>query len=653
MQHTTHPIWQPSAARVAGSHLHAFNKLAEAAYDRSLPDYHSLWQASVDDPARFWGLVWDYCGVIGDKGSSVLEHGDNMLAARFFPEARLNYAENLLRRDGDSTALVFWGEDKVKQELSWQALRQLVSRLQQAMQAAGITAGDRVAGLLPNMPETVAAMLATTSLGAVWTSCSPDFGIDGAIDRFGQTEPKLLFCPDGYWYNGKQIDIRDKMLALADGLPSVEQFIAIPYLGETSVFAESLPRTITLTDFIAPISPQPLQFTRVGFNHPLFILYSSGTTGKPKCIVHGTGGTLLQHLKEHQLHGDVHQGDHLFYFTTCGWMMWNWLVSGLASGAALMLYDGSPFAAHGRVLWEYAQHWQFSHFGTSAKYIDGLRKIDLIPAQEYRLDALRAVFSTGSPLMAESYDWVYANIKQDINLASISGGTDIVSCFALGCATLPVYRGELQCRGLGMAVDIYNSHGRPVRQEKGELVCTRPFPSMPVGFWQDPQGSKYRQAYFGRFDNIWCHGDYAEITAHDGMVIYGRSDAVLNPGGVRIGTAEIYRQVEGFAEVLESLAVGQRWQDDERVVLFVRLREGCQLDDELAARLREQIKRGASPRHVPARIIAVADIPRTISGKIVELAVKNVIHGEPVNNLSALANPEALKLFADLPQLQS
>ncbi|PXX49109.1 acetoacetate--CoA ligase [Aquitalea magnusonii] len=652
MQHSTTPIWHPSPARVAGSHLHAFQKLAETAYDRPLPDYHSLWQASVDDPGRFWALVWDYCGVIGDKGATALEHGDNMLAARFFPEARLNYAENLLRRDGDEPAIVFWGEDKLKRQLSWQQLRQLVSRLQQALQAAGIKPGDRVAGLLPNMPETVAAMLAATSLGAVWTSCSPDFGIDGAIDRFGQTEPKLLFCPDGYWYNGKQIDIHDKMQALAAGLPSVEQFIAIPYLGDAVEFAASLPRTQTLSDFIAPFAPRPLHYTRVGFNHPLFILYSSGTTGKPKCIVHGTGGTLLQHLKEHQLHGDVHHADHLFFFTTCGWMMWNWLVSGLASGAALMLYDGSPFAAQGRVLWDYAQQWQFSHFGTSAKYIDGLRKINLSPATEYRLDALRAIFSTGSPLMAESFDWVYANIKQDINLASISGGTDIVSCFALGCATLPVYRGELQCRGLGMAVDIYNSHGRPVRQEKGELVCTRPFPSMPVGFWQDEQGSKYRQAYFGRFDNIWCHGDYAELTEHDGMVIYGRSDAVLNPGGVRIGTAEIYRQVESIAEVLESLAVGQRWQDDERVVLFVRLREGCQLDEALTVRIREQIKRGASPRHVPARIIAVADIPRTISGKIVELAVKNVIHGEPVNNLSALANPEALQLFANLPQLQ-
>ncbi|WP_293763244.1 acetoacetate--CoA ligase [uncultured Aquitalea sp.] len=648
-----HPVWQPSAARLAGAHLTAFTRLAEAAWSRDLPDYHSLWQASVDDPATFWSLVWDYAGVIGDKGEAALEHGDDMLSARFFPKARLNYAENLLRRNDDSLAVSFRGEDKVSRELSHAELCALVSRLQQAMRAAGLRMGDRVAGFMPNMPETLAAMLAAASLGAVWTSCSPDFGIDGAIDRFGQTEPRLLFCPDGYWYNGKQVDIRDKMLALAEGLPSVEKIIAVPYLGETAVFAESLPRTLTLADFIAPYRPAPLHFERVPFKHPLFILYSSGTTGKPKCIVHGTGGTLLQHLKEHQLHSDIHAGDRFFYFTTCGWMMWNWLVSGLASGAALMLYDGSPFAAQGKVLWDYAEQAGFTHFGTSAKYIDGLRKIDLAPARHWRLAPLRAVFSTGSPLVAESFDWVYDNIKRDINLASISGGTDIVSCFALGCASLPVHRGELQCRGLGMAVDIYDHAGKPVRGEKGELVCTRPFPSMPVGFWKDADGSKYRSAYFARFSHIWCHGDFAEITEHDGMIIYGRSDAVLNPGGVRIGTAEIYRQVETFDEVIESLAVGQRWQDDERVVLFVRLRDGQALDETLTSRIKEKIKLGASPRHVPARIVAVADIPRTISGKIVELAVKNIIHGEAVNNLSALANPQALKLFENLPQLQS
>lgn len=647
------PIWTPSAGRLAGAHLTAFAKLAELSYDRKLNGYAELWRASVADPARFWSLVWDYCGVIGDKGATALSDGDNMLAARFFPEARLSYAENLLRRDDDGDALVFWGEDKQQRRWSWRELRAQVSLLQQAMRGAGIQAGDRVAGFMPNMPETIAAMLAANSLGAVWTSCSPDFGADGAVERFGQTEPKLLFCPDGYWYAGKAVDIRAKMAALAEALPSVRQIIVVPYLGETGVFAENVPKAITLTDFTAAYQAQALSFERLPFRHPLFILYSSGTTGKPKCIVHGAGGTLLQHLKEQQLHGDVHHGDRLFYFTTCGWMMWNWLVSGLASGAALMLFDGSPFVGEGRTLWDYAERQRFTHFGTSAKYIDGLRKSGIAPVREWKLDSLRAVFSTGSPLVAESFDWVYANIKADINLASVSGGTDIVSCFALGCASLPVYRGELQCRGLGMAVDIYNEYGRPVRGEKGELVCTRPFPSMPVGFWNDPDGGKYRQAYFGRFDNIWCHGDYAELTAHDGMIIYGRSDAVLNPGGVRIGTAEIYRQVEAFDEVLESIAVGQQWQDDERVLLFVRLRAGARLDEDLQQRIKAQIKTGASPRHVPAKIIAVADIPKTISGKIVELAVKNVIHGQPVSNLTALANPEALKLFENLDELQS
>ncbi|HJV07533.1 MAG TPA: acetoacetate--CoA ligase [Chromobacteriaceae bacterium] len=646
------PLWQPSAARLASSHLTAFSRLAQTAFGQPFPDYHTLWQASIDQPARFWSLLWDYCQVIGDKGETTLQDGDSMLNARFFPDARLNYAENLLRRDDDSTAVVFWGEDRQRQHLSHRQLHALVSRLQQAMQANGVRSGDRVAGFMPNLPETLAAMLAATSLGAVWTSCSPDFGSDGAIDRFGQTTPSLLFCPDGYWYNGKRIAIRDKIEALANGLTSVQQVIVVPYLGEAEQVAAGIAKATTLADFLQPFSPQPLRFERVAFNHPLFILYSSGTTDQPKCIVHGHGGTLLQHLKEHQLHADIHHGDRLFYFTTCGWMMWNWLVSGLASGATLLLYDGSPFAAHGRVLWDYAEAEHCSHFGTSAKYLDELRKLPLEPARHYQLAPLRALFSTGSPLAAESFDWVYQHIKADINLASISGGTDIVSCFALGCANLPVYRGELQCRGLGMAVDVVDEQGRPLRGEKGELICRRPFPSMPVSFWNDPDGSKYRQAYFSRFANTWCHGDYAELTDHDGLIIHGRSDAVLNPGGVRIGTAEIYRQVETFEAIQESLAVGQRWQDDERVVLFVKLRGGAQLDDGLQQQLRERIRRGASPRHVPARIVAVADIPKTLSGKIVELAVKKVIHGEAVNNVSALANPEALQLFANLPELQ-
>jgi len=647
------PIWQPEPHRAAATHLAAFGKLMSTLDNTEYADYHSLWQASVTQPARFWNEVWDYSGVIGDKGERLLQHDGHMRDARFFPDARLNYAENLLRRRDDALAVCFWGEDKAKRELSWWELNDLVSRLQQAMKEHGIQCGDRVAGYMPNMPETLAAMLAASSLGAIWTSCSPDFGTDGAVDRFGQTAPRMLFCPDGYWYNGKPVQILDKIRVIAEQLPSVEKIVVVPYLGEADAFAANVPRAVTLDGLLQGFVARQLQFVRVPFNHPLFILYSSGTTGKPKCIVHGHGGTLLQHLKEHQLHADIHSGDRLFYFTTCGWMMWNWLVSGLASGATLMLYDGSPFAKGGHILWEYAQAYRCSHFGTSAKYIDGLKKIDLQPGKQYDLSCLRAVFSTGSPLVAESFDWAYQAIKADMNLASISGGTDIVSCFALGCAALPVYRGELQCRGLGMAVEIRNDHGQPVVGEKGELVCTQPFPSMPVGFWGDDDGEKYRKAYFDRFDNVWCHGDYAELTAHGGMVIYGRSDAVLNPGGVRIGTAEIYRQVETFPQVLESIVVGQRWQDDERVVLFVKLRDGQALDGELVAAIKDKIKQGASPRHVPAKLIAVADIPKTISGKIVELAVKNVIHGEPVNNLTALANPDALQLFANLPELQS
>ncbi len=646
------PLWSPRPERIAASHLTAFTRLMASVSGASYPDYASLWQASIEQPETFWSLLWDYGKVIGDKGKTLLLHGDSMASARFFPEARLNYAENLLRRDDEALACVFWSEDRIKREMRYSELNALVSRLQQAMRGMGIQSGDRVAGFVTNQPETLAAMLACASLGAIWTSCSTDFGLDGCLDRFGQTEPKLLFCPDGCWYNGKAIDLAPRVAALSAALPSVSRVVVLPYLGEGETFAAHVGKAETLQDFIAAYPARSIEYTRVPFNHPLFILYSSGTTGKPKCIVHGHGGTLLQHLKEHQLHADIHAGDTLFYFTTCGWMMWNWLASGLASGATLLTYDGSPFAGAGRVLWDYAEQYHCSHFGTSAKYLDSLRKLELKPAEHWRLDALRAVFSTGSPLVAESFDWVYAHIKRDINLASISGGTDIVSCFALGNACLPVWAGELQCRGLGMAVDVLDEAGKPLRGQKGELVCRQPFPSMPVGFWNDPQGKRYHQAYFSRFAGLWAHGDYAEITAHDGLIIYGRSDAVLNPGGVRIGTAEIYRQVEAIPEVLESLAVGQRWQGDERVVLFVRLQAAATLDSQLVERIRRQIRDGASPRHVPARIIAVADIPRTQSGKIVELAVRNIIHGEPVNNVSALANPDALALYRDLPELQ-
>lgn len=643
------PLWQPSAEHIQATRLSAFIRHTR----REFADYQALHRWSVEDSEAFWQEVWQFTGVIGEMGSERLRQPTAMPGAEWFPQAKLNFAENLLRRRDERQALVFWGEDQCKTQLSYAELYAAVSRLAQALRAQGVGIGDRVAGMMPNMPATLIAMLASSAIGAIWSSCSPDFGVDGALDRFGQVEPKVWFVPDGYWYNGKKIDIASKVSAIAAGLPTVSRIVTVPYINDGTLAGFSDERAQNWDDFLAPYQAADIEFVRLPFNHPLYILFSSGTTGKPKCIVHGAGGTLLQHVKEHQLHADVREGDRLFYFTTCGWMMWNWLVSGLASDATLLLYDGSPFAAGGNVLWDYAQAEHCTHFGTSAKYLDAAAKMGLKPAQTHDLSALRAIFSTGSPLVAEGFDYVYHDIKADLNLASISGGTDIVSCFALGCANLPVYRGELQCRGLGMAVDIFNEQGQPIRQEKGELVCTKPFPSMPVAFWNDPTGEKYRSAYFGRFANIWCHGDFAELTEHDGMIIYGRSDAVLNPGGVRIGTAEIYRQVEQVHEVLESLACGQRWEGDERVVLFVKLREGIALDDSISQRIKQQIRDGASPRHVPAKILQVADIPKTISGKIVELAVKNVIHNEPVHNLGALANPEALAHFRDRAELQN
>jgi len=656
------PLWQPGAERIARTALTRFAKAAAASAQRSFPDYESLWQWSVDDRERFWRLVWDFCGVRGEAGSTVLEDGDRMPGARWFPEARLNYAENLLRYcdpQAAGEALVFWGEDKVKRRLSRAELYGQVSRCQQALRAAGVGPGDRVAGYLPNLPETLVAMLATASLGAIWTSASPDFGVQGVLDRFGQTAPKVMFCVDGYWYNGKPVDCLAKSAEVARQLPALEKTVLVPYLAadEVGALAGQLRKGVGWPDFLAPYPAGEVTFTRVPFAHPLFIMYSSGTTGVPKCIVHGHGGTLLQHLKEQQLHSDIGEGDRLFYFTTCGWMMWNWLVSGLASGATLMLFDGSPFADNGKVLFDYADAAAITHFGTSAKYLDAAAKSGLEPVKTHRLASLRAIFSTGSPLAPEGFDYVYQKIKADVQLASISGGTDIISCFVLGCPWLPVWRGEIQARGLGMAVDVFDEDGRPVRGTKGELVCTKAFPAMPVGFWNDPDGAKYRAAYFEWFPNIWHHGDFVEITAHGGMVIYGRSDATLNPGGVRIGTAEIYRQVEQIDEVVEALVIGQDWPPgslgDVRVVLFVRLREGVTLDATLEDRIKRKIRDNTTPRHVPAKILQVQDIPRTKSGKIVELAVRNVVHERPVKNVEALANPEALEEFRARPELAS
>jgi acetoacetyl-CoA synthetase len=664
---TTALLWKPSAERIARANLTDFARRISAQTGAAFPDYASLWRWSNDNSEAFWRAVWDYAGVIGVRGERTLVDRDRMPGAKWFPDARLNFAENLLARstagsgaDAAGDALVFRGEDKLEQRVSHAELVATTSRVAAALKALGVVAGDRVAAYIPNMPEAIAAMLGAASLGAIWSSCSPDFGVRGVLDRFGQIGPRVLFTVDGYWYNGKPQPIHDKIAEIVAELPTVERVVVIPYLRQSTGPSADLTLARGAIDwdaFLAPHPPGPIDYIRLPFDHPLYILYSSGTTGVPKCIVHGAGGTLLQHLKEHLLHGDLKRGDRLFYFTTCGWMMWNWLVSGLGAGATLLLFDGSPFINRGKALWEFAEQERMTHFGTSAKYIDAAKKICVVPRKDYELPHLRTMFSTGSPLAPESFDYVYQCVKDDLCLSSISGGTDIVSCFALGSATLPVWRGELQCRGLGMAVDVYDDDGRPVRGEKGELVCTAPFPSMPVGFWNDPDGVKYRAAYFERFPGIWCHGDYVEITEHDGMIIHGRSDATLNPGGVRIGTAEIYRQVEQLPEVVESLVIGQDWPPGEvgdvRVVLFVKLQDGLTLDQALTDRIRAHIRANTTPRHVPAKVLQVTDIPRTKSDKIVELAVRNVVHGLPVKNLEALANPQALEQYRDREELKS
>ncbi|WP_417579820.1 acetoacetate--CoA ligase [Nitrincola sp.] len=645
------PLWSPSADRIQATRIESFIQYVNQHQRTSFSTYQDLWQWSVDDIQSFWNHFWDFAGVVAsEKGAQVLIDADKMPGAQWFPQARLNFAENLLKYRDDQPALVFCGEDGRRQSYSYAQLYIQVAGLASALRQKGVVKGDIVAGFVPNIPETVIAMLATTSIGAVWTSCSPDFGINGVLDRFGQVKPKVLFTADGYIYNGKVNSSIERVAGIASELTSVEHLVVIPFV-EANPDITSLPKATLLQDF-TDTAATDVVFEQLPFNHPLYVMYSSGTTGVPKCIIHSAGGTLLQQLKELVLHTDLSREDSFFYYTTCGWMMWNWMVTGLATGCKLVLFDGSPFAPSPSVLWKMAEEEQISVFGTSAKYIAALEKADVKPGRDFDLSSLKAVLSTGSPLAHESFEYVYREIKQDLQLSSISGGTDIVSCFALGSPILSVWAGELQCRGLAMAVDIFDDEGQSLRLQKGELVCTKPFPSMPIGFWNDPDNSRFTEAYFSQFDNIWAHGDYGEITAHDGVIIHGRSDAVLNPGGVRIGTAEIYRQVEKVDQVLESLCIGQPWKDDVRVVLFVRLKPEITLDDALIDTIKTTIRANTTPRHVPGVIIQVADIPRTISGKIVELAVRKMVLGEVVKNKDALANPEALELFRDLPQLQ-
>ena len=673
---TTGPLFVPTPQEIEATRLWQFLRalVERGVVPAAVADAHSLQRWSVQELETFWAELWRAADIIADGPGdpaapwrAVLEQGEAMRpphrngdaweGPRWFTGTQLNFAEHLLRRRDDAVALIGWNEHGEQARISYAELAVRVARCRAALEACGVGQGDRVAGWMPNLPETVIVMLATASLGATWSSCSPDFGTKGVLDRFGQIAPTVLVAADGYWYAGKQVDCLARLREIAASLPSLRAVWVVPYASvdpSLSGVAHAERFDTVLARYADAREPQ---FVRLPFDHPLYILYSSGTTGLPKCMVHGAGGTLLQHWKELALHTDVHATDVLFYFTTCGWMMWNWLVSGLALGSTLVLYDGSPMPpAEPSLLWRMAQETGITVFGTSAKYLAMLEKEGIVPREIADLSALRTILSTGSPLAAHSYDFVYRAIAPRVRLCSISGGTDIVSCFALGDPTGPVYRGELQLRGLGMAVDVFDDNGGPCRGEPGELVCTRPFPSMPVAFWNDPTGALYRAAYFEQIPGVWRHGDWAEITGHDGLVIHGRSDATLNPGGVRIGTAEIYRQVEQIPEVVESLVVeqtvGEAAGTDSRIVLFVRLRAGEQLNESLERAIRTRIREHTSPHHVPRVIVSVPDIPRTISGKITELAVREVIHDRPVRNVDALANPQALEHFRNRPELQ-
>ncbi len=646
-------LWKPSEERIKSTNIYKFMQTVNEKYGKNFSNYDEMYEWSITEIPTFWATIWEYGGIISSEPyTEVVDDYKKLPGARWFKDAKLNFAENLLRFRDDKPALTFRGEGWEKSRtITYAELYNLVAKCAKSLRDMGIKPGDRVAGFMPNMIETVVAMLATTSIGAIWSSCSPDFGIKGVLDRFGQIEPRVLFTANGYSYNGKQFDSLERISEVLKELPTIEKVVVVPYT-DPNPDPGRVPNGILFDDFIAKEDGLEIEFEQLPAEHPVYILYSSGTTGVPKCIVHGAIGTLVQHFKELHLHTDVKREDTIFYYTTCGWMMWNWLVSSIMLGARVFLYDGSPFYPDPGVLWKIAEEEKLTIFGTSAKYLAALEKAGEKPKQKYDLTPLKAILSTGSPLSVESFYFVYRDIKDDLVLSSISGGTDIISCFALGNPMGPVYAGELQCRGLGMKVEVFDEQGRSVVCQKGELVCTAAAPSMPIYFWNDPDGSKYKNAYFSVFPGVWHHGDYAEITEHNGMVIYGRSDATLNPGGVRIGTAEIYRQVETIPEILDSLVVGQNWDNDVRVILFVKLREGVELTEELKKKIKDTIRKNTTPRHVPAKIIAIDDIPYTISGKKVELAVKKVIHGEEVKNRDALANPEALDLYKDIPELQ-
>ena len=640
-------LWSPTHETVRNSLLSQFtNEVADQGAG-SFDDYDALHQWSVENPADFWAAYWDFAELkASQKGDIAVKDLDRFPGASWFPEAKLNYAENLLSTRSSKTAFVSILENGERKSISYEELYLETNNLQSFLRAH-ISIGDRVAGWLPNTIETAVAMLATSSLGGVWSSCSPDFGIEGALDRFGQIEPKVLFACDGYFYAGKTIDIKEKVRSVVEQVKSIELIVWVSVLEDTQA-ARS--KETNWGHWPSALSPA-INFEQLAFDHPLYIMYSSGTTGKPKCIVHGQGGTLIQHKKEHQLHLDLRADDNLFFFTTCGWMMWNWLVSALATGCTITLYDGSPFHPKPDVLFDLIDQESITVFGVSAKFLSNAQKEMVSPVESHQLNSLRCLISTGSPLTDEGFEYVYEKIKQELHLVSMTGGTDLISCFILGNPNLPVYSGELQSPGLGMAVDIWDDNGNPIKEDKGELVCTVPFPSCPIGFWNDPDNNSFLDAYFRRFPNIWVHGDFGEITANGGYIIHGRSDAVLNPGGVRIGTAEIYRQVEVFDEVVDSVCIGQSWDGDVRVVLFVVMRKGGQLSVDLIDQIKLRIRNHASPRHVPAKVIAVADIPRTMSGKIAELAVRDKVHGREVKNTSALANPESLSLFENLVDL--